>query len=151
MHQHFFTDNTTQKEEFSLLLAQPKKIVITTHQNPDGDAMGSSLGLAGVLKKMGHQVVIAENGEQVLALLDKDNFDIVLMDIQMPVMSGDQATKLIREKERQGELDPMPIIALTAHAMNGDREKYLSLGMNGYVTKPINREALMKEVWEALN
>jgi bifunctional oligoribonuclease and PAP phosphatase NrnA len=58
MHQHFFTDNTTQKEEFSLLLAQPKKIVITTHQNPDGDAMGSSLGLAGVLKKMGHQVVV---------------------------------------------------------------------------------------------
>lgn len=102
-----------------------------------------------MLEKNGHTVVIAENGKDALELHEKESFDLILMDIQMPVMSGDQAARLIREREQQGSVTPVPIIALTAHAMSGDREKYLSLGMDGYVSKPIDRKALFEAIHTA--
>ena len=92
--------------------------------------------IARLLEKRGHTAVLAQNGQEALEMLEKQKFDIVLMDVQMPEMDGFEATKLIREKEGAGETH-LPIIALTAHAMQGDEERCLSSGMDGYVSKPI--------------
>ncbi|CAA7614100.1 putative Histidine kinase [Candidatus Terasakiella magnetica] len=88
-----------------------------------------------LLGDLGLSVTIAENGQDGVALIMAQPFDLVLMDIQMPVMDGLTATKLIRADERFRDL---PIIAMTAHAMSGDRERSLDAGMNDHVTKPIN-------------
>ncbi len=89
-----------------------------------------------LLEKRGHQVVVAGNGREALEALGKESFDLVLMDVQMPEMDGMEATAAIREKEKSSGLHQR-IIALTAHAMKGDRERCLAAGMDGYLTKPI--------------
>jgi CheY-like chemotaxis protein len=81
-------------------------------------------------------VVLAADGREALAAVEKENFDLVLMDLQMPEMDGFEATAAIRDKEKLTGTR-MPIVALTAHAMKGDREKCLAAGMDGYLTKPI--------------
>jgi CheY-like chemotaxis protein len=99
-----------------------------------------------ILESSGYSVVIADNGHAAcLSLQELEEVDIILMDIQMPVMGGLEATKMIRERE-QSSGRHVPIIALTAHAMPGHREEYLSAGMDGYVTKPINRQALLETI-----
>ena len=99
------------------------------------------------LAKLGFKVHIANNGQEAIDLLHKDSFDLVLMDIQMPVMDGLTATRLIRQEERFAKL---PIIAMTAHAMAEDRQRCLDAGMNDYLSKPIDfkelREVLAKWV-----
>jgi two-component system sensor histidine kinase/response regulator len=80
--------------------------------------------------------VVAADGREALAAIEKEGFDLVLMDLQMPEMDGFEATVAIREKEKAGGAR-LPIVALTAHAMKGDREKCLAAGMDGYLTKPI--------------
>jgi two-component system, sensor histidine kinase and response regulator len=88
-----------------------------------------------------HRVVVAVNGLEALAALKKENFDLVFMDVQMPEMDGMEATAAIREEEkRTGE--HVMVIALTAHAMKGDREKCLAAGMDGYLSKPIRPQEL---------
>jgi PAS domain S-box-containing protein len=94
-----------------------------------------------VLEKVGHTVVLVENGRAALAALEKERFDLVLMDIQMPVMGGLEATAAIREKEKSTATH-LPIIAMTANAMQGDREQCLRAGMDDYVSKPVNIRAL---------
>jgi signal transduction histidine kinase/DNA-binding response OmpR family regulator len=89
-----------------------------------------------LLEKRGHSVVVAADGREALAAIQKEGFDLVLMDLQMPEMDGFEATVAIREKEKAGGAR-LPIVALTAHAMKGDREKCLAAGMDGYLTKPI--------------
>jgi CheY-like chemotaxis protein len=89
-----------------------------------------------LLEKRGHFVSIAADGREALAALEKDSFDLILMDLQMPEMDGFEATTVIREKEKATG-NHLPIVALTAHAMKGDREKCLAGGMDGYLTKPI--------------
>ncbi|MFP4480114.1 MAG: response regulator, partial [Desulfohalobiaceae bacterium] len=131
-----------------------------------------------LLQKHGAQVSLAADGEQALAMLAKESFDCVLMDVQMPVMDGVKATRLIREVEARGqktedsgqesEISQMsedkkpsstsqfsnspifqlqkariPIIALTAYAMSGDREKFLEAGMDDYLAKPVDKEELL--------
>jgi PAS domain S-box-containing protein len=89
-----------------------------------------------VLEKLGHQVEVANNGEEALMAFDRARFDLVLMDVQMPKMDGFETTGAIRDKEAiQG--GRIPIIAVTAHAMKGDREKCLAAGMDDYITKPL--------------
>jgi CheY-like chemotaxis protein len=90
-------------------------------------------------------VVLAQNGREALEALEKQHFDIVLMDVQMPEMDGFEATKLIREKEEASGTH-LPIIALTAHAMQGDEERCLVCGMDGYVAKPIKLEELFSVI-----
>jgi CheY-like chemotaxis protein len=101
--------------------------------------------IARLLESRGHSVVLAQNGREALEALDKQPFDIVLMDVQMPEMDGFEATKLIREKE-EASGTYLPIIALTAHAMQGDEERCLVCGMDGYVTKSINLEELFSVI-----
>ncbi len=94
-----------------------------------------------LLEKRGHHVVVAGNGREALEALGKESFDLVLMDVQMPEMDGMEATAAIREKEK-GSGFHQRIIALTAHAMKGDRERCLAAGMDGYLTKPIRTPEL---------
>ncbi|MBF0121301.1 MAG: PAS domain S-box protein [Desulfobacterales bacterium] len=95
-----------------------------------------------MLKKLGHSVVIANNGKEALDILLKEQFDLILMDGQMPEMDGIQATYLIRQKEEEMKKKRIPIIALTAHAMKGDRERFLAAGMDDYISKPIKKDEL---------
>jgi signal transduction histidine kinase/HPt (histidine-containing phosphotransfer) domain-containing protein len=98
-----------------------------------------------VLGKRGHSVEVVQNGRQALETVGGQDFDAVLMDVQMPVMDGFQATQAIREL-----LDPrkarLPIIAMTAHALKGDQERCLAAGMDGYISKPIRGEELIELV-----
>jgi CheY-like chemotaxis protein len=94
-----------------------------------------------LLEKRGHRVAVAATGSEALLALEKESFDLVLMDVQMPVMDGLEATAAIREKEKATGRR-QAVVALTAHAMKGDREKCLAAGMDGYLTKPIRPEEL---------
>lgn len=95
-----------------------------------------------LLEKHGHTVVIAENGRAALDALARESVDAVLMDVQMPVMDGFEAIRTIRASERRSGTH-LPIIALTAHAMKGDRERCLEAGADDYLTKPIRTGALL--------
>jgi two-component system, sensor histidine kinase and response regulator len=94
-----------------------------------------------LLEKRGHPVAVAANGIEALEAIKKESFDLVFMDVQMPVMDGFEAMAAIRKKEGRGGAR-LPIVALTAHAMKGDREKCLAGGMDGYLTKPIRPQEL---------
>jgi PAS domain S-box-containing protein len=98
-----------------------------------------------LLEKQGHLVIAASTGTAVLGLLERQNFDIVLMDLQMPEMDGFETTAAIRQSEENSKRH-MPIIALTAHAMAGDRERCLAAGMDAYTSKPIRTDDFNKEV-----
>jgi two-component system sensor histidine kinase/response regulator len=96
-----------------------------------------------ILEKHGNNVKIANNGKEAMDALEKESFDLILMDVQMPEMDGFTATASVREKEKiTGE--HIPIIAMTAHAMKGDREKCLEAGMDDYIAKPIRTEELYR-------
>ena len=101
--------------------------------------------MARLLEKRGHTVAVAGNGREALELLERQSFDIVLMDVMMPEMDGFEATRRIREKEKASGAH-LPIVALTAHAMRGDRELCLNAGMDAYVSKPINLEELFSVI-----
>jgi CheY-like chemotaxis protein len=104
----------------------------------------------GMIRRMGHDVVIANNGLEAVELYSKNEFDLVLTDIQMPEMDGFQATGLIQEQqEKSGR--KVPIIAMTAHSMAGDREKCLSGGMDDYIAKPIGRKDLEAAIARNVN
>ena len=100
-----------------------------------------------LLRKAGHLVEQAEDGQQALDLLDEQPFDLVLMDVQMPVLDGLEATRRIR---RHPKLQDLPVIALTAHALAGDRDLCLEAGMNDYLSKPIHRKHLLETVGRCL-
>ena len=100
---------------------------------------------SGLLTRRGHHVTVAEDGREALALLDRETFDLVLMDVQMPVMGGLDATAAIRLRERVTGRH-VRIVAMTAHAMNSDRERCLAAGMDGYLSKPIDPPMLFAVV-----
>ena len=102
-----------------------------------------------LLKKMGHQVKLAENGKDALEALSKESFDLVLMDIQMPVMNGEEVLAVVRERER-GVDTRLPVIALTAYALKGDEEKFLAQGFDGYLSKPLEVKKLVIEIRRVL-
>ncbi|MGD0920158.1 MAG: PAS domain S-box protein [Terriglobia bacterium] len=127
----------------SLREARRKLRVLVAEDNVVNQAL-----VVRLLEKQGHTVVVARNGKEALAILENSAgraFDCVLMDVQMPEMDGFEATAAIRQKEEASGIH-LPIIAMTAHAMKGDRERCLAAGMDGYVSKPIEP----KELFEAL-
>jgi CheY-like chemotaxis protein len=99
-----------------------------------------------LLEKWGHTVSVANNGREAVALAFTRRFDLILMDVQMPEMDGFEATIAICEHEKAHGRTHVPIIAMTAYAMKGDRERCLNAGMDGYVSKPVRRKDLLAEI-----
>ena len=100
--------------------------------------------LQAILTKLGHRPTVAENGYMALDLLDSQHFDIVLMDVQMPELDGLETTRIIRNSQDFLKIRNIPIIALTAYAMAGDKDKCLDAGMDGYLAKPVDIKELEK-------
>jgi len=100
-----------------------------------------------LLRKNGYRVDVAGNGAEALEKLEKEDYRLVLMDVQMPVLDGLEATRRIRANSRWAAL---PIVAMTAHAMNGDRERCLQAGMNAYVAKPVDHKHLLSLIEQYL-
>ncbi|WP_446811952.1 response regulator [Methylomonas sp. 2BW1-5-20] len=124
------------------LAEPPRKLkILLAEDNPVNQYMAVVL-----LEERGHRVQVANNGQEVLDLLATDaEFDLILMDVQMPVMDGFQATEAIRLRERDTGAH-MRIIAMTAHALKGDRERCLAAGMDDYIAKPVQEEDLLSTV-----
>ena len=102
--------------------------------------------IVALVKRFQVSYTLAGNGQEAIRWACKERFDLIFMDIMMPMMDGVEATQRIREHERQHQLFPTPIIALTAKAMKGDREEYLRQGIDGYVAKPIDSKLLIEEM-----
>jgi CheY-like chemotaxis protein/HPt (histidine-containing phosphotransfer) domain-containing protein len=119
--------------------------VLLAEDNPVNQQVASAM-----LQRLGHAVTVVENGLEALAALERSTFDLVLMDLQMPEMDGLKLTALIRQQEQEALAQHLPIIALTAHAMKGDRERCLEAGMDGYVSKPIHESELSAAIAAAL-
>jgi two-component system, sensor histidine kinase and response regulator len=99
----------------------------------------------GLLEKLGHRITVVDDGRKAVEASAEQDFDAVLMDVQMPQMDGLAATRAIRQREAEAAVErPLPIIGLTAHAMQGDRERCIEAGMNEYVTKPIRPDELRR-------
>jgi len=94
-----------------------------------------------LLQKRGHRVTVVGNGREAVELLERSSYDLVLMDVQMPLLDGIAATTLIREREKETGIH-QPIVALTAYAVKGDQDRCLAAGMDGYLPKPIRPEEL---------
>lgn len=125
--------------------AQPLEVLLV-EDNPVNQELARRL-----IEKEGHRVRVANHGGEALALFEQHRFDVIFMDMQMPVMGGIEATEAIRAKEMRrswvvsdGGLRQVPIIAMTANAMAGDRERCLEAGMNDYLTKPLRLEELRR-------
>ena len=105
-----------------------------------------------LIEKMGHTVVVVENGRRAVEAATQGRFDLILMDVQMPEMDGFEATAQIRKAEREmpcpaGQAAPhVPIVAMTAHAMSGDRDQCLGAGMDDYISKPISIQAVTQTI-----
>jgi PAS domain S-box-containing protein len=125
---------------YSLPAVESKLRVLLAEDNAVNQTLAARL-----LEKQGHSVVVVGTGRAALEALDEQEFDLVLMDVQMPDMDGLEATAAIREREKGNGIH-VPIIAMTAHAMTGDRERCLAAGMDGYVAKPISGQALAREI-----
>lgn len=110
----------------------------------EDNAVNQTLSIR-VLEKLGHSVTVANNGIEAINYWQNGQFDAILMDLDMPLMSGFEATKLIREQEKSSG-HHISIIAMTAHAMQGARDECINQGMDGYVSKPIDTEALWREL-----
>ncbi|MGL1862177.1 MAG: transporter substrate-binding domain-containing protein [Pseudodesulfovibrio sp.] len=103
----------------------------------------SSLTLSKQVEKMGYSVEAVSDGKECLAILNESHFDLILMDVQMPVMDGLEATRAIRKREQDSNNEKIPIVAVTAYAMAGDREKFIEAGMDDYLSKPVALDALV--------
>jgi CheY-like chemotaxis protein len=125
------------------LPATPRRRILLVEDNPVNARVATLM-----LRQLECPVTVAASGALALELLEdsRDDFDLVLMDVQMPDVDGVEATRTIRAREAHRRLPPMPIIALTANAMKGDAERCLEAGMNGYLAKPVTLERLAGEL-----
>jgi PAS domain S-box-containing protein len=98
-----------------------------------------------LLERLGHAATVAGDGKEALAVLEREEFDLVLMDVQMPEMDGLEATRTLRRREAEGGRR-LPVLALTAYAMKGDKERCLDAGMDGYLSKPIDEKELRQAI-----
>jgi CheY-like chemotaxis protein len=114
--------------------------VLLAEDNPVNQKLAVRL-----LEKQGHVIAVAANGKEAVEMVEHQPFDVVLMDVQMPEMDGFEATAAIRRRE-QDTGRHIPIVAMTAYAMKGDRERCLAAGMDGYISKPVQP----RELWEAI-
>jgi PAS domain S-box-containing protein len=115
---------------------EPRKILLA-----EDDQINKILAVS-LLERRGHKVTAVENGREAIEALQRECFDLVLMDARMPEMDGEEATRIIRESPPPGVDKDIPIIALTAYALKGDRERFLAAGMDDYIAKPLDMEEL---------
>ena len=123
----------------------PSLRVLLVEDNPVNLKFGTVL-----LGKHGHRVVTAVNGKECLEAMEQGTFDLVLMDIQMPVMNGEEVLRSIRAKE-EGTSCHQRVIALTAHALRNEKERFLSEGFDGYLSKPVEQHELTDEMKRVLD
>jgi signal transduction histidine kinase/DNA-binding response OmpR family regulator/HPt (histidine-containing phosphotransfer) domain-containing protein len=121
---------------------RPLKILVADDHEVNQAVVGA------MLKKWGHGVASAFDGQEVLDKLAGETYDLILMDLQMPLMDGLEATRRLRQREAADGTGRLPVIAMTARAMDEDRERCLAAGMNGYLSKPINQHALFNMLAE---
>jgi two-component system sensor histidine kinase/response regulator len=124
---------------------QRSRRILVAEDNPTNQKLVVTL-----LRQRGHRVVTVSNGKQAVAKASEKPFDAILMDVQMPEMSGFEATEAIRRRERDTG-SHTPIVAMTAHAMTGDRERCLAAGMDAYVSKPLRAQQLLATIDEVCN
>lgn len=110
--------------------------ILVVEDNPDNSKL-----VSWILEDEGYEVTCAESGERCLSLLEKEKFDLILMDISLPGISGKEATRRIRQMPR---LQKLPILALTAHAIEAEQQSILNSGVDELLTKPINDEQLIR-------
>ncbi|MGE4441589.1 MAG: ATP-binding protein [Desulfomicrobium sp.] len=132
------TSSHAAREESSSAEVRGKRVLVVE------DDPINQLALTRMLKKLGHVSTLAHNGREALDKLGQHEFDCVLMDIQMPVMDGLEATRLIRAATLDRVSSDIPVIALTGHAMPGDRENFLRQGMTAYLSKPVDMDSLAR-------
>jgi CheY-like chemotaxis protein len=121
--------------------APPRLNILLVEDHPTNQKLA-----LGLLEKWGHQATLARNGQEAIDILDRQSFDVVLMDMQMPVMGGIEATEHIRAREAELNLPRTPIIAMTAAAMQDDRDACLAAGMDDYLSKPIKVRELQEKL-----
>jgi CheY-like chemotaxis protein len=137
-HEQYQQAYTKEKED-----SKAKKVLLAE------DDEATQLLVTRLLEKYGIEVHVAEDGEKVISELARNSYDCILMDIQMPRLDGFEATKRIRSS-RAG-FKSIPIIAMTAYAMTGDREKFLQAGMDDYIAKPVNKDDLLEVISKHLS
>ena len=139
-------------------MAMKKSASATSHDSPHtpmgpdqhvtilmaDDSSDNRFLIQSYLKHSGYQLDMAETGQAAFEMYQARKYDLVLMDVQMPVMDGHTATRMIRDWEKQSNISPIPIIALTAHAFQEDRQKSLAAGCSDHLTKPIKKDSLLK-------
>ena len=121
----------------------PARKILLADDDQRGRAVAQKL-----LERSGYLVTAVENGSELLDALQQGGFDIVLTDISMPDMEGTQVAKIIRSGERAGIDRCVPIIAMTAHALTEDRDRFLASGIDGFVAKPFNFAELLRQIEE---
>ncbi|MBW2659559.1 MAG: PAS domain S-box protein [Deltaproteobacteria bacterium] len=135
------TDIIQRQEQITPVLTSPLRRLSTliVEDEPINQQI-----LKAILKKLGHKTRVAADGYSALEILSSNNFDVILMDVQMPDMDGIETARIIRSSKKFEKINKIPIIALTAYAMAGDREKCVNAGMNYYLSKPVDIKALAK-------
>jgi signal transduction histidine kinase/DNA-binding response OmpR family regulator len=132
------TEHSDLEEETGLPLQ-----ILLAEDNPVNQVLATRL-----LRKRGHIVTVVQNGREAVDAIESQVFDLALLDVQMPMMDGLAAARLIRDRERSTNRDRLPLVAVTAHAMSGDRERCLASGMDAYVSKPISPQKLFGVIRE---
>ncbi|MGK6328298.1 response regulator [Erwinia sp. DT-104] len=161
---HFLSKPVDQRELYEAILSvlqlQPASLAAPSPAAPLAVPRGAALRIllaednlvnqklaTHFLTRLGHEFAVANNGIEALELLDTTHWDLILMDLQMPEMDGEHATRLIREREARNPARPhQRIIAMTAHAMKGDEEFCLTHGFDGYIAKPVSMEIIQNEI-----
>jgi CheY-like chemotaxis protein/HPt (histidine-containing phosphotransfer) domain-containing protein len=131
----------TQSTSHSTVLAARRSLrILVAEDNPVNQRVALH-----ILEKAGHSAVAVSNGKEAIGALAREKFDLVLMDVQMPELDGLEATRAIRDHEKRTS-GHIPIVAMTAHAMKGDRERCLEAGMDNYVAKPVQASELLRVI-----
>ena len=143
----YSTSNQHQKMIHSTKVKKNRQIrVLLAEDDPINQMVAVSM-----IQEFGFYIQTVTNGKQVIDAIKKESFDLILMDVQMPGMDGFEATQRIRDANPEEMNRDIPIIAMTANAMKGDREKCLTSGMNGYISKPVKEEDLRKAIENAVD
>jgi CheY-like chemotaxis protein len=151
---------TKRKLEHVIGMAIKRSASATSHDSPNtptgpdqniaillaDDSSDNLFLIQAFLKHSGYQLDMAENGRVAFEMYQARKYDLVLMDVQMPVMDGHTATKMIRDWEKKSNVSPIPIIALTAHAYQEEMQKSLAAGCSDHLTKPIRKNTLLNAI-----